>query len=290
MKNSVKSLYFNDFNVVDKNNYSYCVDMIRLKTEISLNEFEQKIKSRLLFYRSCIEQWTSSRINEFYYNFNYNDDNCSFWFGYISNKNANALQNSDKPRNFTIEFNPNKCKDNNLLVSILQSCNNWTIKSIDFALDVETNILNLCGFDKQRKSYFKTIDNGESDKTYYMGVKNNRVKIYNKKIESNLDVLDLTRIEITKYLDLPIQEIKDFEFGYFPDLYFNDYQLDFTDLMQDKNLSALIFAVNHGYMLHDLSRYDREKVKNYLKQKKPIEIDFSCFSSSLLNYLNFYLD
>lgn len=288
LKKSIKDLYLNDLNVVDKNDYSYCVDMLRLKTDISINDFEKKIKSRLFIYKPLLEMWTSSKLGEFYYNYKFADNDCSFWFGFIANNKADSLQNADKMRNLTVEFNPNKVKSNQLLLDILSVSKQWTIKSLDFALDVKTNILNLCGFDKQRKSFFKTIDNGLSDRTYYMGVKNNRVKIYNKKIESNLDILDLTRIEITKYLDLDLLDVRNFEFGYFPELFLNEYQLSFTDIQKNANLSVLIFAVNHGYLIHDLSKYDREKVKAHLKQKKPIDIDFSCFSSALTNYLNYY--
>ena len=42
---------------------------------------------------------------------------------------------------------------------------------------------------------------GYDNKTYYIGRSNNRIKIYNKKLESNLDY-DLTRVEITSKIDL----------------------------------------------------------------------------------------
>jgi len=280
-------MYINGLNVVDDNFNSYCVDMLRLKCEISINDFRKKIENRLNFYGEKITRWTSSQIGQFYYNYQFKCDDYSFWFGFISNKNANGLQNLDKPRNLTIEFNPNKCKDDALILSILKSSTQWTIKSIDFALDIRENILNLIGFDKQKKSFLTTIDNGLDDKTYYMGVRNNRVKIYNKRIESNLDY-DLTRIEITKYLDINSCDIYNFDFGYFPELFLRDFQLNVTDMQLDSMFATVLFAVEHGFPLHDLSRKYREKVKNYLQQKKPIKIDFSCFTTTLKNYLCYY--
>ena len=52
------------------------------------------------------------------------------------------------------------------------------------------------GLDKERKKDFRMFSCGYDNKTYYIGRSNNRIKIYNKKLESNLDY-DLTRVEIT---------------------------------------------------------------------------------------------
>ena len=277
-------MYINGLNVVDNNSYSYCVDMLRLKCEISITDFRNKVENRLNFYGDKITRWTSSQIGQFYYNYQFKCDDYSYWFGFISNKNANGLQNLDKPRNLTIEFNPNKCKDDALILSILSCSNQWTIKSIDFALDIKENILNIIGFDKQKKSFLTTIDNGFDDKTYYMGVKNNRVKIYNKRIESKLDY-DLTRIEITKYLDLDISDLTYFDFGYFPELFFKNYQLDFTDTQVDGKMLAILYAIDYGFPLHDLPRFYRNKVKDFLQQEKSILIGFFCCKKSLTLFL-----
>lgn len=280
-------MYIKGLSVIDSNGYNYCVDMVRLKTEISISEFRKKIENRLNFYKENLTRWTSSQIGQFYYNYQFSCERYSFWFGFISNKNCDSLQNLDKVRNLTIEFNPNKCDKDPLIMAILKSSPNWTIKSMDFALDIKENILNIIGFDKQGKSFLTTIDNGLDNRTYYMGVKNNRVKIYNKRIENNLDY-DLTRIEITKYLDIDIKDCSKFEFGYFPELFLRDYQLNVTDMQLDNMFATVLFAVEHGYPLHDLSRKYKEKVKNFLQQKKPIKIDFSCFLQCSLNYLSYY--
>lgn len=283
-------LYFNDLNVV-KDDLIYCVDMIRLTCHIPYSVFNKKINSRLSFYGEFLTSWISSRITDFYYNFNYCDKDCSFWFGFISNKekiSGKSLTNTKTTFNFTIEFNPNKVKDCSLLLHILSMTTEWFIKQCDFAVDVNTNITNICGFDKGKKNCLITYDCGEDNKTYYIGKKDNRVKIYNKTIESNLSY-DLTRIEITKYFDsLKIFDVNSYSYdGYIPELFLKDFQLSFNDL-EDKTLFALVYAVIEGFPLHDLTKHYKKRVKEFLQKKKPIVIDFNCFSVALVRYLSFY--
>lgn len=288
-------LYFNNLNVIDKNNYSYCVDMLRLRCNITVEVFEKFIASRLFIYKDNIENWDSTRICDFYHNYNYTDEYCSFWFGFISNKEkslsgCSSLQNDNRQFNLTVEFNPNKVKDNNLLLHILKCSTNWYLKSVDFAVDIKTNILNIVGFDKSQKNCLITYDCGGDDKTFYIGKGNNRVKIYNKTNESSL-LYDLTRIEITRYFGDGdnLKVIKNWKYyGYFPELFLKDYQISIDDLQRDKTLMGLVYAVNSGLPLHDLSRIYKSKVKEFLKNKKPINIDFNCFGFTLFNYLVYY--
>lgn len=288
-------LYFNNLNVLDVNGYSYCVDMLRLCCRISVDVFERCVSSRLFVYKDNMEMWDSTRICDFYHNYRYCDNNCSFWFGFVSNKEKSSsggvsLQNENKQFNLTVEFNPNKVKDNKLLLHILKCSTNWYIKSVDFAVDIKTNILNVVGFDKCQKNCFMTYDCGGDDKTFYIGKGNNRVKIYNKTNESNL-LYDLTRIEITKYFgDCDnLKVVKHWKYcGYFPELFLKDYQITMNDLQCDKTLMGLVYAVNSGLPLHDLSRVYKIKVKEFLQKKKPIRIDFNCFGVALVKYLVYY--
>ena len=285
-------LYFNGLNVIS-NSLSYCVDMLRLSCNITYDVFERKIANREFILKDFIKSWFSTKICDFYYNYTYTDisNGFSFWFGFITNKekcDGKRFVNPFTTFNFTIEFNPNKVKDCPFLLHILNLSTDWVVKQCDFAIDIPTNILNLCGFDKGRKDCFMTYDCGGANKTYYIGKKNNRVKIYNKSIESDLS-FDLTRIEITKYFDsLNIRDINFYEFnGYFPELFLKNYQLSFSDF-EDKTLSALVYAVVNGYPLHDLSRRYRDRVKEFLHKKKPIDIDFKCLNKCLSNYIYYY--
>lgn len=203
--------------------------------------------------------------------------------------NGKSLSNPNTTFNFTIEFNPNKVGDNPLLLHILSLSLNWSIKSCDFAIDVNTNILNICGLDKARKDCLLTYDCGGVNKTYYIGKKDNRVKIYNKTLESGLNY-DLTRIEITKYFNnLSLSNVADFSYdGYLPELFINEFQLSFEDLEKDKTLLALVYAVSQGFPLHDLSRDYKRKVKNFMQNKKPIGIDFKIIGMCFLRYIYYY--
>lgn len=290
-----KNLYFNNLNVLDENNYSYCVDMLRLRCNVTVEDFEKFIGSRLFLYTDNLETWDSTRICDFFHNYNYSDEDCSFWFGFISNKekslsNGGSLYNNNKRFNLTVEFNPNKVKNNKLLLSILKVTTDWTLKSVDFAVDIKTNILNVVGYDKSQKNCLLTYDCGGDNKTFYIGKGNNRVKVYNKTIESDLSY-DLTRIEITRYFSDTdtLNNIKYWTYlGYFPELYLKDYQISFDDFNVDKTLMGLVFAVNSGLPIHDLSRKYKVKVKEFLKNKKPIIIDFKAFGITLVKYLAFY--
>lgn len=285
-------LYFNGLNVF-KENLNYCVDMLRLTCQMTVDFFELKIVSREMVYKDRLTSWNSTKIDTFYYNYNYNDGECSFWFGFLANKersgNRKSLTNPLTTFNFTIEFNPNKVKDCPLLLYILSLSSRWELKQCDFAIDIKTNILNVCGFDKSRKECLMTYDCGGSDKTYYIGKRDNRVKIYNKSLESNLNY-DLTRIEITKYFDnLPLRNVSTYVYkGYVPELFLKEFQLSFEDINSDKTLLALVYAVTNGFPVHDLSRDYKKKVKNFLQNKKSICIDLECLSEVLKKYIYYY--
>lgn len=67
-----------------------------------------------------------------------------------------------------------------------------------------------------------------------------------------------------------------------------DYQISIDDLQGNKTLMAVVYAVNAGLPLHDLSRDYKVKVKEFLQKKKPIDIDFNCFGVTLVKYLVYY--
>ena len=131
--------------------------------------------------------------------------------------------------NFTVEFNPNKLKDNKILKYLFTFGKDWFLRSMDIACDVPVSIVDIV-WDRGRKRLFS---NGFYDKTIYMGKGDKRVKIYNKKLESNLAIAgDLTRIEVSKeFDDFPIKNIKCFDIpnDIFPVLYINKYIYSLSD-------------------------------------------------------------
>ncbi len=113
---------------------------------------------------------------------------------------------------------------------------------------------------------------GGEDRTYYIGRTNNRIKIYNKKIEKGLDY-ELTRLEITSQLDYEVNMIDFYNYNVtLPDLYLNNYLYTFKDY-EDKTLLAVLYAVQSGFNLNDLSRRYKDKVKNLLEGGYKINLE-----------------
>lgn len=184
------------------------------------------------------------------------------------------MHNTEKPRfnkedetyNFTIEFNPNKLKDNSLLMHLLSVSGEWYLKSYDMAFDIKINILDLITDMSGR--HFERVDNrGYDNKTIYLGKGDGRVKIYNKKRESDLNILgDLTRIEISREVeDFEIRKVKILNYdNNFPIVYTNNYIYSLSDY-KDKTTLAMLYAVQQGYPLRDLTRSYKDKIKKMLE-------------------------
>ena len=277
--------------------------MLRARTRISREFFELKIASRLPVLCD-FEYWTSSRINDFRENYRVIvSEEISFWFGFISNnefyKGSNSKDNAKTKFNFTIEFNPNKVGDNKFLIylfgllydSSVKQKIDWSIVSCDFACDIETNILNIGGINKGSKRCLLTFDNGGDNKTYYIGKGSNRVKIYNKRIESNLEDIDLTRIELTHcFKELSINDLiktNNIKLA-FPDLYYKEYQIYIEDLDLNSTFKAVLYAVNCGFPISDLSKYYKNKLMQYENEKEPIKLDSNSCLVSLKNTISHY--
>ena len=253
---------------VQDNNIIYSVDMIRLKTYISYSLF-----SELEFrFNTCWEQyvekkWISGRAFSFFYNYNIKIENgISFYFGFLHNSEKRS-ENDSLKYNFTIEFNPNKVQDNKILLYLLDLSGEWYIKSLDMACDLKINILDII-YDKGLKRSVMTISSGFDDKTYRIGKGNGHIKIYNKKRESNLDIdYDLTRVEISmEYDDFDVKNMIIYKFDkkVFPELYLQKYCYSFSEY-KDKTMLAIMYAVQNGFPINELSRAYKTKLKNMLE-------------------------
>lgn len=244
------------------NNLTYSVDMLRLKTYIDYDVFSNLTFFLKTYYNSKIEKfWITDRIMQFKYNYKIEvEDGIGFYIGFHHNNEKNVEYGL---HNLTVEFNPNKVKDNFILQHILNLSGNWFIKSYDLAIDLKCNILDLI-FDRGRKRISHTFSKGGDNITYEVGKGDLRFKVYNKKKESNLDIpTDLTRIEITRVLDdFPLSEIKTLKYKLenFPEIYLNDYIYSLSDI-QDKTILPIIYAVQNGYPINDLTRRYKEKIK-----------------------------
>lgn len=253
-------LYFNEFT---SHNITYSIDMLRLKTYISYAKFSEINFRFQTVWKSYVKKlYNSPAQQQFYYNFVIEvEEGCSFWFGFCHNSERRSFDERAE-YNFTIEFNPNKLKQNKILMYLLNISGKWFIRRFDLAMDLQVGINDIIydiGQKRETKIYQKSYD----DKSIYFGVGDGRVKIYNKKKESNLDInYELTRIEVTKEVDdFPISDIKVFSLDViFPYIYFKNYVYSIDDY-SDKTLLAIMYAVQAGYPIKDLTKTYKHKVK-----------------------------
>ena len=277
----------------EHNNMIYSIDMLRLKTDMTYNDFRELEFLINTFYKDNIKKfWTSDRVQCFHYNYVLSFNDNSFWFGFLHNSEELCASRDDITYNFTIEFNPNKLRNNFLIDKILTKFGNWHLKSYDLAIDIPINILDIV-YDIQSKRKVHTFSYGKDNITYEIGSGQGRVKIYNKKIESDLNIVGhLTRVEVSVDCeDFPISNIKryDFDIGLFPLLYLNQYLFSFSDLTTgDKTALAILYAVQHGYPIKDLSRRYKEKISQLLTGGSAIKFDkktsTTCLQQTIYSY------
>lgn len=281
---------------MESNNMIYSIDKLRLKTYITFQEFKNLEDYINIYFNRYIKKfWLSDKASSFHYNYNLEvGEGKSFIIQFMHNSESVKYDKNENQYNFTIEFNPNKLKDNKLLLYILNSFYNWLLRGFDLAIDIPINVLDII-IDKNRKRKFHMVSYGGDDVTYYLGTKekDGSVRIYNKKKESNLSIVGyLTRVEISrKYDDFDLKAIKAFDFGeqFFPFLYLNQYVFSFSDITKkDKTVMALLYAVQSGYPLNDLSRVYKEKIKSLLSGSSKILFDKNCAKQVLMQCLFYY--
>lgn len=274
------------------NNITYSLDMIRLKTYIPVSVFSEiEFRFKTAWKDYVKKYYSSARIRDFFYNYVIEiDEGISFWFGYLHN-NEKRINSDYSEYNFTIEFNPNKVKNNKIIKYLLGISKKWFIKSLDLACDLKINILDIITDFSGRKE-MKLISKGFDNKTIYFGKGDGRVKIYNKKIESNLDILgNLTRVEVSReFDDFDIKKISSFDFGdYFPKIYTNDYMFSFSDY-NDRTLLAILYAVQNGFPIKDLSRVYKQKIKSLLEGGYKIQFNNEIATKVIYNSIIYYFD
>ena len=263
---------------IENNNMIYSVDKIRLKTYITHSKFTEIEFLVNSVYKDNIKRfWVSERIMCFHYNYNLEFDDFSFWFGFMHNNEGVNYNKDNLEYNFTIEFNPNKAKEHPLILNILSHFGNWYLRALDLAVDIPINILDLI-LDIGGRHKIQKISYGGDNVTYNLGKGDGRIKIYNKKRESDLPIVNyLTRVEVSReFDDFPITNTQRFQFdkSYFPEIFLNQYVFSFTDYTtKDKTLMGLLYAVQSGYPLKELSRTYRDKVKELLEGGSRIKFD-----------------
>ena len=281
-----------------KDNITYSLDMLRLKTYITFETFSKIEFFIEMYFKDKVKKfWLSDRPMCFHYNYNIEiEEGRSFYFGF--HHNNEKLKNSDHKGinncdlyNFTIEFNPNKLKKEKLLMYLLGVSGEWYIKSYDIAIDLRLSILDLI-WDISGRGAEKIDNHGYDNKTIYLGKGDGRVKIYNKKKESDLCITgDLTRVEVTREIeDFDIRKLKILNYdGNFPVIYTNDYIYSLSDYgNKNRTLMAVLYAVQNGYPIRNLSRDFRENIKKLLEGGYKIKFDTQVVTQLLRKNILYY--
>ena len=293
----IKELY--NFSLTE-HNITYSIDMLRLKTYISFETYSKIEFFIQCYYKDKVKFWISNRKANFHYNYDIEvGEEQKIYFGF--HHNSESLNSSEHTNlehgefvdlyNFTIEFNPNKLKKDKLLMYLLNLSGIWYIKSYDVAIDLKVNILDLI-YDISGKAVEKIFNYGYDDKTICIGSGNNRIKMYNKKKERKLNILgDLTRIELSRQMDdYDIRRLSSLnDNGYFPNIYLNQYVYSLSDYeSKDKTLYAILYAVQNGYPLRNLSRVYRNKLKDLLEGGYKINFSEKLATQVLRQNITYY--
>ncbi len=169
-----------------------------------------KILSTLdLNYAVNIRHWSNLRIGTFRENFTFTfRDGSSFWLGFGLNE---AKPNFGKIR---LDANPNHCAHHRVYQYLLgwlnQKCKGFrkSVKRFDLAIDCEADRADV-ELLKDHRAYTE-VRKSREDRTQYLGARStgNRVKLYNKSIESGLSGAKITRLELTIDPATPYQKIR----------------------------------------------------------------------------------
>lgn len=268
---------------------NYSIDMVRLKTEIHKDYLQSIILDPFSFEPSVKYKMMTS-ITAYRHNF-YIEDNsdygvCSFWIG----SSHNARKSSDHV-DFVLEYNPNKCAGSSLLNYVVdyifKNNNHVEVKSLDVAIDIPINILDV-GYSLKGNMSRRIFDNGSDDKTYYFrkAKSNGAIKIYNKKRESNLDH-ELTRYEITLTPNLCIDLMCAYsvpEDVFIPIRSVSNFQLPVDLSGTDKVL--LLACMDHPEYLKDLDRRKRKKIEQLLAENCSIGFDYNIINKTIHDFIN----
>lgn len=281
----IKEMY--NINYV-KDNVIYSLDMLRVKTYIDYDKYSNLDFYLRTYFKDNIKKfWITDKIMQFKYNWVIEiEEGKSFYFGFHHNNEKKDMH--EGKYNLTIEFNPNKLKDNKLILKILALSDNWYIKSFDIAFDLRININDII-YDMSGRNIERIENRGFDNKTISVGKNDGRFKIYNKKKESDLDILgDLTRIEISREMeDFPIKNTKILEYdNIFPSIYLNNYIVSFSNY-EDKTLLGLLYAVQNGFPLKNLTKTYRKKIKDLLEGGNKIKFS-NKLCTDLLRQTIFY--
>ena len=198
------------YHEIVKDDITYSIDMVRLRLDFNVLEHIQQFGDWLSNpIHLHIEQYPlSSKAFSYRYLFKIK---CSNDSSFVCGLGFNGTDRSSGWIGF-LEFNPNKVVDTpefQEFFKILGVHCPWAeLVRYDIAIDVPV-ARSFCSLAKDKRKY-TVVQNSAEDTTEYLGTHNKSgfCKLYNKKLESDLDH-DLTRFEITVNADLSYSEVID---------------------------------------------------------------------------------
>lgn len=245
------------YNYYECNGLTYTIDMFRFYFYILPHEVKHFINELEFYYvnstyenKKCIKLM-SNKIG--LYADNFVIDN--IWIG-VGCNNPNSKE-KDKVL-VSYEFNPNKVTNFDGVFEFLIRFKNKTyLKRFDLAIDIPENINNL-EFQNLRKRASTIYYQYQSNKTIYFGKGNGHTKIYNKKIEANLDY-ELTRYEVS--IETAEISILNFDVSNISISFLNAIKKPYNEHTDNKTYNAIAFALNNGFHFKDLSRDMQKNIK-----------------------------
>ena len=130
--------------------------------------------------------------------------------------------------------------------------------------------------------------------TYKLDIGEKGKYIFEILTENLMKAKELYEILPYWYIMTSKQNYKFSALGYFkpdlniPDLYTNNYYYTFKEY-EDKTLLAILYAVQAGFNINDLTRVYKDKVTKLLKGGNHIDIDVNCIYEILNLTLKYYL-
>jgi len=264
----------------------YSIDMVRLKTREKSYDLGPLMKR--LSFDSRVEYWQSFNFKNYHHNFKVTETSeFSYYVGIEHNMKRTELK-----KDLVIEYNPNKFiyASDSLLFWILFNYfrDNFDIVSVDVAIDIEKNIKELY-FDRNYKRSYKMFVS-DSGVTHYFGEGDGRIKVYDKKKEQEtkgkkVNKENWTRIEYSIKINENINNISKF---YKKIPLIDIYKMSDVEV-KDRTTRALIYAVQNGYDIKELSRDYRKKIKSIIVNDK-LQISEEKINETIKEYFEKYKD
>lgn len=152
--------------------------------------------------------------------------------------------------------------------------------AIDFRVGIRQIVI-----DRKRKRVYKYFESPNDGITHYFGGGGvGQVKIYNKTAEAGLKY-DLTRYEVRIGVDLLSTRIGALKVKMeLPQVYILSTQMT-IEMLKDKTLMVMLYAVGMGYPINELTRTYRDKIKP-LSVEDQFEVDERQIENTIKGYVH----